>query len=137
MNQAEIQKIIQSGESERVEFKQSFSEELIETIVAFSNSSGGTIFVGINNQGEIIGIQIGKETLQKWTNEIKNKTSPSQIVDISEIEIEAKTICQIKVNEYPVKPVSFKGRYYKRVKNSNHQLSAHEISEIHLQSLQL
>jgi ATP-dependent DNA helicase RecG len=93
MNQAEIQKIIQSGESERVEFKQSFSEELIETIVAFSNSSGGTIFVGINNQGEIIGIQIGKETLQKWTNEIKNKTSPSQIVDISEIEIEAKTIC--------------------------------------------
>ena len=41
------------------------------------------------------------------------------------------------MNEYPVKPVSFKGRYFKRVINSNHQLNVREISEIHLQSLQL
>lgn len=43
----------------------------------------------------------------------------------------------ISVNEFPVKPLSFKGRYYKRVNNANHQLSPIEITDISLQSLQL
>ncbi|MCL4481707.1 MAG: ATP-dependent DNA helicase [Bacteroidetes bacterium] len=41
------------------------------------------------------------------------------------------------VQEFPVKPVSFKGRYYKRIKNSNHQLSPQQISDLLLQSLQI
>jgi predicted HTH transcriptional regulator len=36
-----------------------------------------------------------------------------------------------------LKPVAFRGRYYKRVNNSNHQLSAIEITNLSLQSLQL
>lgn len=43
----------------------------------------------------------------------------------------------IRVNEFPVKPASFRGRYYKRIKNANHQLSAIEITNLSLQSLQL
>lgn len=43
----------------------------------------------------------------------------------------------IRVNEFPVKPLSCKGRYYKRVGNANHQLSVMEITDMSLQSLQL
>lgn len=42
-----------------------------------------------------------------------------------------------KLNEFPIKPVSFKGKYYKRVANSNHQMNLTEIANMHLQSLQL
>jgi ATP-dependent DNA helicase RecG len=133
----EIHQLISAGESEKVEFKQGFNDEVIESIVAFANTSGGSVFIGVSDTGKITGASIGKETLQNWTNEIKNKTSPAQVVDITDHEIDGKVICQIRANEFPVKPVSFKGRYFKRVKNSNHQLSVHEISEIHLQSLQL
>jgi len=133
----DIHKLIATGESEKVEFKQSFNDEVIETIVAFANTSGGSVFIGISNRGKIIGVSIGKETLQQWTNEIKNKTSPVQVPEITEHEVDGKVICQIRVSEYPVKPVEFRGRYFKRVKNSNHQLSVREISEIHLQSLHL
>lgn len=44
---------------------------------------------------------------------------------------------EIRVQEFPVKPVAFKGRYFKRVKNSNHQLSPVEIADLNMASLQL
>ena len=43
----------------------------------------------------------------------------------------------IKVDEFPVKPVNFKGGYFKRVKNSNHQMNLTEISNLYLHFLQL
>ncbi len=65
-----------------------------------------------------------------WANEIKNKTMPSLIPDINERKIDNKTVVEIKIGEYPVKPVAFKGRYFKRVFNSNQQLDVHEIADI-------
>ena len=53
--------------------------------------------------------------------EIKNKTAPVIIPDVEEFENQGKTIVILKVNEYPVKPISFKGKYFKRIKNTNHQ----------------
>lgn len=40
-------------------------------------------------------------------------------------------------NANPVKPVSTKGRYYKRVANTNQALNANQISDLYMQSLQL
>ena len=44
---------------------------------------------------------------------------------------------EISVQEFPIKPLSFKGRYYKRIDNSNHQLTTTEISDLNLQTLQV
>ncbi len=55
MTDQELHHLIQQGESETLEFKTSFSKTVIETIVAFSNTKGGTIFLGISNQKERIG----------------------------------------------------------------------------------
>ena len=100
----DIHKLIGTGESEKVEFKQSFNDEVIESIVAFANTSGGSVFIGISNSGKIIGVSIGKETLQQWTNEIKNKTSPVQIPEITEHEVDGKVICQIRVDYTAISP---------------------------------
>jgi len=53
------------------------------------------------------------------------------------IDYNGTKIVEITIPEFPIKPVSFKGRYYKRVKNSNHQLSVIEIADLSLQSLQV
>jgi len=66
-------------ESETIEFKSSFNEATIETLVAFANTKGGTVYIGVNDDATIQGIQIGNETIQKWLNEIKIKTQPSII----------------------------------------------------------
>jgi ATP-dependent DNA helicase RecG len=109
-----LQKIIDEGESETVEFKSSFNDAAIETITAFSNNKGGRIFIGLNNTGEPVkGFSVGTETIQKWQNEIKIKTQPSIIPDINFVNYKTLEIVEIKVQEFPIKPVAFKGRYFK------------------------
>ncbi len=124
-------------ESETIEFKTSFQEEVIISLVAFANHKGGAVYIGVNDNGEVVGITLGKETIQKWLNEIKVKTQPSIIPDVKELDYNNKKVVTIHVQEFPVKPISFKGRYYKRRNNANHLLSPIEIADLSLQSLQL
>ena len=133
----DICEIIKLGENETVEFKQSFDKETIDSVVAFANHKGGQIFIGIKDNGTLLGINYSCETLQKYINQIKVSTEPSLIVDIETILISEKNLMIITVDEFPVKPVNFKGRYFKRVKNSNHQMNLTEISNLYLRSLQL
>jgi ATP-dependent DNA helicase RecG len=128
----------QLKEDSTTEFKSSFSDATIESLVAFANTKGGRILIGMDSKAKPIkGFTIGDESIQNWINEIKNKTQPSLIPDADFITIEDTVIVQLSINEFPIKPVSYKGRYFKRIKNSNHQLTTNEISELHLQSLQL
>ena len=64
---------IKSGEDIHTEFKTSFGDELIVTLVAFANGKGGEVFVGITDTKKIVGVEIGKETVQHWITEIKTK----------------------------------------------------------------
>ena len=118
-----------------VEFKSSFNEETIETLVAFSNAKGGTVYVGVSDRGKVQGITIGKETIPNWLNEIKLKTTPQIIADADIITLDKKTVAALFVPEYPIKPVSIRGRYYKRAGKSNHLLSIDEISNEHLKTI--
>lgn len=61
----DLQSIIKKGENQNVEFKSTFNMEVVETLVAFANTKGGSVYIGINDSGKIVGIQMGKETLQK------------------------------------------------------------------------
>jgi len=83
---------------------------------AFANTKGGTVFIGVEDNGKVAGIQIGPESVQQWINQIKTSTYPSIIPDIEIIPFQGKTIVAISAISYPIKPISFKGKYYKRYK---------------------
>ena len=125
---------ISQGEGQTREFKSSFQKEVIASVVAFANAKGGKIFIGVSDSAEIIGIELQKESLQDWINQIKLNTSPSVIPDISAENIEGKTVVVIDVKEYPIKPVSYKNRYLLRRSNSNHAMSMEEISNEYLKT---
>jgi ATP-dependent DNA helicase RecG len=135
MNEKELLKLIKKGESETLEFKENFGEEVIETAVAFSNKDGGIILVGVSDKGEIKGVSIGKETLKEWSNKISQTTEPTLIPEIESCKLKGKTIVVIKIKESPLKPVSYKGVCFMRIKNSNKKLTPKEISELHLQTI--
>jgi predicted HTH transcriptional regulator len=47
-----VEKIIKKmKESQHVEFKSSFNDEVIKTLVAFANTNGGKVLVGVRNNG--------------------------------------------------------------------------------------
>jgi len=117
------------------EFKSSFNDAVIESLVAFANTGGGKVLIGVNNEGmPLKNFITGDESVQQWVNEIKNKTQPSIIPDSRYVDWNESKVLEFSVKEFPIKPVSFKGRYFKRVKNSNHQLSLTEISNLHLKT---
>ncbi len=127
MKQKELMTLIAEGENERVEFKSTFGDPVIEALVAFTNTSGGKVLVGVDDRGNIPGIIIGKETIPKWLNEIKQKTGYKIIPDVNILEINRKQVVELKITEYPSKPISYKGRYIKRLGNSNHIMTTDEI----------
>jgi ATP-dependent DNA helicase RecG len=122
-------------ESDTVEFKESFDREAVVTAGAFANTRGGTIFIGITNRGNVIGTLIGTESLRGWANTISQSTEPRLIPEIEEISREGKPVVAIHIKENPLKPVSVKGRCYRRVGSSNRVMQPHEIAEMHLQSI--
>ncbi|MBO7599376.1 MAG: putative DNA binding domain-containing protein, partial [Bacteroidales bacterium] len=126
--------MLPTTEDAKTEFKQSFSDDVIIALVAFANSKGGKVYVGMRDNGTVCGVSLGKEALQTWLNEIKQKTEPSIIPDLEVIDVDGKQVVMLTVQEYPVKPVSTKGRYYVRQANSNHLMSAFEISNSILQT---
>ena len=74
MKEKDLLKLISAGECQTVEFKANFNDSAIESLVAFSNTGGGKVLVGVADNGKVTGINIGKESIQQLLNEIKIKT---------------------------------------------------------------
>lgn len=132
MDEKEIAKIIEMGETHTVEFKESLSlkDEIGEEISALSNACGGLIFVGVADDGKTIGVQIGKKTVEDLANYIKIHTDNHIFPKITVEEIDGKNVITIEVNENHEKPVFFKGKAYGRIGKSTHKLSASEIRKL-------
>jgi len=135
MDKEKLLHIIKQGENENTEFKTTFNREVIETVVAFANKNGGCVYIGVSKINNIVGVNINSESVQNWINEIKSKTTPALIPDLDIMSIDNKTLVRLRVSEYPIKPVSTQGKYYKRVHNSNHLLSTDEIANEHLKTI--
>lgn len=134
-NLSDIKKLINSGEAETLEFKSTFNTEVINTLVAFANTCGGKVVIGVNHKNEVKGVKVNEESVQNWLNEIKGKTAPPIIPNVNIIPFEDNAIVIFSMQEYPIKPVATKGKYYKRIVNSNHLMSLTEIANDHLHNI--
>ena len=132
METVDLKQRITHGENTTTEFKENFDQEVIETAVAFANTNGGIILIGVSDNGEIRGITIGKETLRNWSNRIAQATEPRVTPEMQPVDIEEKSVLLIRIAESSLRPVSVKGVCYKRVGNSNRVMSPQEIAQMHL-----
>jgi predicted HTH transcriptional regulator len=128
----DVQQLLISGESEAVEFKQSRGEmkEIIETIGAFANGEGGTIVIGVTPAGRVLGVNIGKDTLESLANGIQQQTDPKVFPSIDLAVVEDRTVIVWRVETSQSKPVLVQGRGYKRVGRNNHVLSSSELVRV-------
>ena len=60
-----------------MEWKQSLGEwkEIVATGEVFATAQGGTVYVGINPNGEVVGVDVGKGALEDIINKIASNTS--------------------------------------------------------------
>jgi len=124
MDRDKILRVLEKEESSKLEFKERFSDSALRTISAFANTHGGLIVVGMNNKREVVGIDANDENYQKIINRVVNKLGITPDFDI--VEVDDKSILAIEVRESHI-PVSFEGRYYKRVGNTTREMSFEEL----------
>jgi len=67
---------IEAGEGINTEFKREYTEEIKKTIIAFANTAGGTLYVGINDDKTIVGVPNPDDTLLKITNAVRSVIKP-------------------------------------------------------------
>ncbi|MEK6845873.1 MAG: RNA-binding domain-containing protein, partial [Nanoarchaeota archaeon] len=115
-------------ESEKVELKPSLSQidEVVETVAAFANTSGGKILIGVSDKGEVIGAAVGKDTLERLTNKLRQNTDPAVYPHLKLLNLGGKTVIEITVPESKDKPVLAFGRVFKRVGKSTLKASRSE-----------
>lgn len=73
---------------------------MIEALVSFSNSRGGSVLIGVSNNKNIVGVSINDETIQKWINEIKQNTSPAILPIVNVFEVEGKKIVKLHTDKW-------------------------------------
>lgn len=86
-------------ESEKVELKSKYTETIARSVVAFLNTEGGQIFIGVDDQGNIVGVQNVDETLQKLSDLItcQIEPTPQEIIDINFRVVEGKNLIILKI----------------------------------------
>jgi len=130
-----LKKLLPKGESETLEFKKSTAEwkEIIEAISAFSNTEGGKIIVGISKSGKLLGADVGKDTIERLTNQISQNTDPKIHPRIIIEKINGKPTIIIEVKESSDHLVLAFGRPFKRVGKSTVRMSKDEYEKLILE----
>ena len=125
MDKKEFEYLLKQGEDLKLEFKENYdSKKLGKEIVAFANTEGGRIFIGVDDQGKAKGIQV--------TNKLK-----SEIQDLARgcdppINIKIETIDDvliINVDEGLNKPYRCSAGFFLRQGSNSQKLSTDEIRE--------
>lgn len=121
--------LIKMGEGEHVEFKSSLrwnqhakkkdsaiEHAILKTIAAFMNSEGGTLFIGVNDDGEAIGLKHDQfpnndKMMLHLTKLIKDRISPlhNQFVDLSIDEIKGNDVFRVECEAATVPAYLSKG----------------------------
>jgi ATP-dependent DNA helicase RecG len=121
--------ILKDGEGTNVEFKEVMNENGYKTISAFSNTTGGSLFCGVTDDGDIVGFDCSDEPVRTITNRIVDKMGIHPVMSC--FEWEGKTILMIEV-EKSSNPISFNGKYYKRVGTTTTGILGDELREFFL-----
>lgn len=114
------------SEHQNYELKTSWNDEVLKEIVSFANSEGGTVFVGLNDEYEILGLDNSKDLLEKIPNKIHDILGLILAVNLRKKE--GKEYIEIIVHKSSV-PVSCRGKYYKRSGSTKRELKGNELNK--------
>ena len=98
-------------ENQNIEFKQSWRDEYLQYICGFANAQGGTLYIGIDDKGEVCGIKNAHILLENLPNQINQTMGLLAQVDLH-VE-ENKEYISIRV-EPSDQAISYRGKFYYR-----------------------
>ena len=107
MSRQEIERMVRQGEGERIEFKRKVAhpDKIIREIVAFANTKGGNLLIGVDDNGTIPGVRSAEEELYLLEKAIRQWCRPTIDYDINVVPISGRTsVIHYKIHEGQRKP---------------------------------
>ena len=123
-------------ETEFIEFKKSTGElkEGVISLASMLNKNGsGTLYFGVKNDGEVLGQQIGDNTLRDVSQAIANFIKPQIIPSVSIEYLGESNIIKVYVQGKET-PYSAYGKYYMRSADEDREISPHTLRDVMLSS---
>src|SRR3972149_4440361 len=106
MKLRELLELIEEGESLTCEFKRKFSttEKIVREMIAFANTKGGYLIIGVDDDKEIFGVESEKAEAELIYDAAKNFCEPPLDVSIDYVEVKGKEVVVVEVFESQDKP---------------------------------
>lgn len=112
-------------EGEIVEFKRQWTDRALEDLAAFANTQGGSLWIGVDDDGTVVGVETSDEEIQRIANVI---TSRLGLVPSIRVENHGgKSVIVIQV-ERAGNIVPCNGRYLRRVASTNRDFAREELA---------
>ncbi len=134
MDKEELTEIIEKGEDSFTEFKEEkvHSDDLASEIVAFANTEGGNLIIGVSDEREIIGVTDLDKEMQRIDNICANNCEPTVYATIEKLIIDNKEILIVKIPKGPQRPYrTNRGVHYIRTASGKRIASPGELRLIH------
>ena len=114
------------AEQQNIEYKKSWHDDYLKWICGFANAIGGVIYIGKDDEGEVVHLANYTKLMETIPQKIRNDLGI--VCDVNLLEQEGKKYIEIRVNSYSV-PVSLRGRYYYRSGSVKTELTGVELNE--------
>ena len=137
MSTSLIEEILARPEGKTLEFKRDLSspKPLLKTLVAFANTAGGRLIVGINDDKTVVGVNDPLDEEEKLSNLIADSISPRLVPNIELTTVEGKTLLLVEVFLSGTRPHFLKSEgpdagVYVRLGSTNRQADRELIAEL-------
>lgn len=96
----DIIELCKLGEGKTLEYKGNDDNllSIIKAIISFSNTAGGIILIGVEDDGTIVGLDDPGEVQEKLANSISDNIKPQVLPDISVFSVEGKSVVLVQVD---------------------------------------
>jgi ATP-dependent DNA helicase RecG len=117
--------VMEKFESQTTEFKSSWRDEYLKWICAFSHTNGGRLLIGVDDDGNPVGVKNSKKLLEDLPNKFRDILGI-----IPSVKLETKNgrdIIAIEVGQ-SYAPISYHGRFYVRSGSTIQDLKGKELT---------
>lgn len=132
-----IDQLMAQPEGKTLEFKRDLSspKPLLKTLVAFANTAGGRLVVGVDDRGKIIGVAHPLDDEERLCNLIADSIAPRLVPNVEMITVEGKTLLMVEVFVSGSRPHWLKAEgpehgVYARLGSTNRQADQALIDEL-------
>lgn len=117
-------------ESQNVEYKLIWKDEYLKWICGFANAVGGKMYIGVDDNGNVVGL----DNVKKLAEDIPNKVRDvlGIIIDVNVLDINGVEYLEIIIPPYS-NPINYKGQYHYRSGSTKQELKGVSLNRFILQ----